>query len=739
MAEARGIAGGQRGPWGVCVARSRHREPGHQLAVRRAAAALPVRRRRHHRRDRRGAPAQRVLRPHRAAQEEGQAARARHRVDRRPGAARTSSSTRSARRVARLARARTTRASRARRAACSTTGSGPDRERRLFFCQIEAVETAIYLTEVRRASSGDAWIDERAREARTRRPTPASTASPSRWRPARGKTVVMAMLIAWQALNKLANPQDARFSDALPRRHAGHHHPRPPARAAAQRPGQLLPPARPRAAGAAGAARARRRSSITNFHAFLPREQVDGRQADQEDPRRHGERQPASPRRRTRWSAASAASWATRSNIVVINDEAHHCYRRKPVEADEEKLDRRRAHARPSSATRRRASGSRGLEAVKRQDRRPGGLRPLGHAVLPARLRLPRGHALPLGRLRLLADRRDRVRASSRCPRVPVADDAMTGEQPDLPRPLAAHPRATCRRRAARPTRSAASRSCPSELEGALHSLYGNYEKYYRRWEQNAEARARGHDAAGLHRRLQQHQRLQARLRLDRRLGEGRCPTARRSLVPGQAAALQQRARTAAGPRRPNTILVDSRAARVGRGDERRVQEDRGRARSRSSRPSTAQRFPGRDADDAHRRGPAARGDEHGRQAGQARRAGPVRRRRSRCSPRAGTPTPSPTSSASAPSARSSSASRSSAAALRRTSYAANDEGMFEPEYAEVYGVPFSFIPAAGSRRSASRAAETPTRVRALEERVACEITFPRARSATATSCRASG
>ena len=30
-----------------------------------------------------------------------------------------------------------------------------------------------------------------------------------------GKTVVMAMLIAWQALNKLANPQDKRFCDAF--------------------------------------------------------------------------------------------------------------------------------------------------------------------------------------------------------------------------------------------------------------------------------------------------------------------------------------------------------------------------------------------------------------------------------------------------------------------------------------------------------------------------------------------
>ncbi len=30
-----------------------------------------------------------------------------------------------------------------------------------------------------------------------------------------GKTFVMAMLIAWQALNKLANPQDPRFSDTF--------------------------------------------------------------------------------------------------------------------------------------------------------------------------------------------------------------------------------------------------------------------------------------------------------------------------------------------------------------------------------------------------------------------------------------------------------------------------------------------------------------------------------------------
>jgi len=63
--------------------------------------------------------------------------------------------------------------------------------------------------------------------------------------------------------------------------------------------------------------------------------------------------------------------------------------------------------------------------------------------------------------------------------------------------------------------------------------------------------------------------------------------------------------------------------------------------------------------------------------------------------------------------------------ALRRMSYAPNHEGRFEPEYAEVYGVPFSFIPCSGSTKD-PEPGPIPTRVRALESRIACEITFPR-------------
>ena len=89
----------------------------------------------------------------------------------------------------------------------------PNREKKLFFCQNEALETAIYIAEVAK-KYGDAWIENSIREAN-------DTSNPGLPRTAfkmatgSGKTVVMAMLIAWHTLNKRANPQDARFSDTF--------------------------------------------------------------------------------------------------------------------------------------------------------------------------------------------------------------------------------------------------------------------------------------------------------------------------------------------------------------------------------------------------------------------------------------------------------------------------------------------------------------------------------------------
>ena len=89
----------------------------------------------------------------------------------------------------------------------------PDRERRLFFCQIEALETAIYITEVAN-KYGDAWIENTIREA-NQDANPLLHRIAFKMATGAGKTVVMAMLIAWHTLNKLANSQDARFSDAF--------------------------------------------------------------------------------------------------------------------------------------------------------------------------------------------------------------------------------------------------------------------------------------------------------------------------------------------------------------------------------------------------------------------------------------------------------------------------------------------------------------------------------------------
>ena len=75
--------------------------------------------------------------------------------------------------------------------------------RRFFFCQLEAVETLIWLREasatdqVGIGSLGDGG-------AFSRECCKMATGS--------GKTIVMAMVIAWHTLNKVASPQDARFS-----------------------------------------------------------------------------------------------------------------------------------------------------------------------------------------------------------------------------------------------------------------------------------------------------------------------------------------------------------------------------------------------------------------------------------------------------------------------------------------------------------------------------------------------
>ena len=206
--------------------------------------------------------------------------------------------------------------------------SSPDRERRLFFCQIEALETAIFLAEIA-PKTGHAWIENRLHDENER-------ANHNLYRIAfkmatgAGKTVVMAMLIAWQALNKFANPQDKRFSDTflvvtpgitirdrlrvlLPNDPGNYY-----------RQMDVVPQELLETLNQANVA-------VTNFHTFLLHEKVQagkltksilaGRNAPEQSP--FTETPDQMVRRVCR-------DFGTKKNIVVINDEAHHCYRHKP-------------------------------------------------------------------------------------------------------------------------------------------------------------------------------------------------------------------------------------------------------------------------------------------------------------------------------------------------------------------------------------------------------------------------
>lgn len=80
------------------------------------------------------------------------------------------------------------------------------RQNRFFFCQLEAIETLIWLNEAPESEKVGIEIPNDGGEF-TRLCSKMATGS--------GKTVVMAMLIAWQVLNKVTYPQDPRFSKSI--------------------------------------------------------------------------------------------------------------------------------------------------------------------------------------------------------------------------------------------------------------------------------------------------------------------------------------------------------------------------------------------------------------------------------------------------------------------------------------------------------------------------------------------
>ena len=204
-----------------------------------------------------------------------------------------------------------------------------DRERRLFFCQVEAAETAIYLAEAAEKLGDVKAINViRAENARLNAGLPRMA---FKMATGSGKTVVMAMLIAWQALNKLANPYDKRFSH----------------RFLIVTPGitirdrlRVLLPNDPstfyRSMDIVTPEQLDRLQSatieITNYHALIRREREQAAALTKRvlaGPGGDTERFRETPGEMVR---RVCRVFGSAKDIVVLNDEAHHCYTPAPAE-----------------------------------------------------------------------------------------------------------------------------------------------------------------------------------------------------------------------------------------------------------------------------------------------------------------------------------------------------------------------------------------------------------------------
>jgi type III restriction enzyme len=348
-----------------------------------------------------------------------------------------------------------------------------DRTRRLFFCQIEAAETAIWLAEVA----------PRADIERLRIMNPEVLRIALKLATGAGKTTVMAMLIAWQTLNVGRN--SSRFTD----------------RFLIIAPGitvkdrlRVLQPSDPDNTYTLHDIvpldlrdrLQRARIVITNYHAFKARETMEAPKLTKEilgwpkEPISTTETEGAMIQRVCKDLLGGR-------RIVVLNDEAHHCYRAK---RDVTKLD-----AESRTETRKRNEAARlwinGIEALQRVAKVPVPVYDL--SATPFYLRgsgETEGTLFPwvVSDFSLI----DAIECGIvKVPRVPVQD--VPGEDEPIYRHVYRYiqehgdvklPRAGRGNK----TDDLDPERLPSQLTGALQALYGHYAKVFEEWREGGGA-----------------------------------------------------------------------------------------------------------------------------------------------------------------------------------------------------------------------------------------------------------
>ena len=349
---------------------------------------------------------------------------------------------------------------------------------RPFFCQVEAVETAIWLAEV--ASKGG----KQDRAFLTHLETVNEEANPELLRIAlklatgAGKTTVMAMLIAWQTVNAVRHPQSSRFTRGFLivtpgitiRDRLRVLQPNDTDSYYANRdlvPTDLLPDL-PKA-----------KIVITNYHAFKLRERVQIAAGNRKLLQGRG---PALNTLETEGQMLQRVmpELMGMKNVLVLNDEAHHCYRERPGTDDvgDLKGDDKAEAKDNNEAARLWISG---IEVVKRK---LGLQRVYDLSATPFFLR---GSGYAEGTLFPWTVSDFSLMDAIECgivklPRVPVADNIPGGEMPKF-RDLWTHIRQKMPKKGRGKAKTLDPLSLPAELQTALHALYGHYQETFDLWQ----------------------------------------------------------------------------------------------------------------------------------------------------------------------------------------------------------------------------------------------------------------
>ena len=349
---------------------------------------------------------------------------------------------------------------------------------RPFFCQVEAVETAIWLTEVAPALGREGRQFLEQIDAASGQANPGLARLALKLATGAGKTTVMAMIIAWQTINAVRRPGSKRFTRGFLvvtpgvtiRDRLRVLQPNDPDSYYAGReliPGDMLRDLE------------KAKIVITNYHAFLRRETL---------PLSKGGRallQGPGPELRTKETEGQMLQRVMpglmgMKRVLAFNDEAHHCYREKPPGEDEEgplKGDDRKEAEKNREAARVWISG---LEAVQRK---LGLLRAIDLSATPFFLR---GSGYAEGTLFPWTASDFSLMDAIECgivklPRVPVADNIPGGDMPKF-RNLWEHIGPKMPKRGRGKTAALDPLSLPVELQTALDALYGHYQKTFELW-----------------------------------------------------------------------------------------------------------------------------------------------------------------------------------------------------------------------------------------------------------------